>query len=372
LKIVDSAGKVLYEYTPPQPVEVADPRLVYQITSVLTDDEARAPTFGRNSALVLPDRPAAVKTGTTDDYRDSWVMGFTPDLVTGVWVGNTDNSPMKDVLSVRGAGQIWHAFMEAALDGTPPRPFVRPPGVVEAEVCALNGLLPTPECRENSSPIHGTIRDVFVPGVNLPTRQDDMHQQVEVCVVNGKRATPLVPPNARESRVFVVFPEPYQAWADAHDYPQPPTEQCDDVYKGERRAEIVGPRATDTILQGPPLQVVGTAYIDDFKHYTLDVGPGSNPTSWSPLTEQRPQAVDKALLGVWNTDGLQPGTYTLRLRVFDSLGNTQEGRSTVTLGGPTPQPSQPPLLSTPQTQPPGTRPPVTATPIPSPTPRRRR
>ena len=373
LKIVDSAGKVLYEYTPPQPVEVADPRLVYQITSILTDDEARAPTFGRNSALVLPDRPAAVKTGTTDDYRDSWVMGYTPDLVTGVWVGNTDNSPMKDVLSVRGAGQIWHAFIEAALDGTPPRPFVRPPGVVEAEVCALSGLLPTPECRDNSSPIHGTIHDIFVPGVNLPTRQDDMHQQVEVCVVNGKRVTPLVPPNARELRVFVAFPEPYQAWADAHDYPQPPKERCDDVYKGERRAEIIGPRPADALVPGPSLPVVGTAYVDDFKNYTLDVGPGPNPTSWSALTEQPPQAVDKGLLGVWNTAGLQPGQFTLRLRVFDSLGNAQEGRTIVSLGGPSPQTTPSPLPTAAPTQQSGTRPPsATPAPAPSPTPRRRR
>jgi hypothetical protein len=245
--------------------------------------------------------------------------------------------------------------------------------VAEAEVCALSGLLPTPECRENDLPIHGTVRDIFVPGVNLPTRSDDLHQRVEVCVVNGKRATPLVPPNAREMRVFVAFPEPYRAWADAHDFPQPPTEQCDDVYKGERKAEIIGPRPIDTILPGPSQQVVGTAYIDDFKHYTLDVGPGTSPSTWSTVTEQRAQAVDKGLLGVWNTAGLQPGQYTLRLRVFDSVGNAQEGRSTVTVAGPTPQPTQSPVPSTVPTQPPGTRvPAANPTPSPSPTPLRRR
>src|SRR5262249_19397971 len=98
LKVTNSAGKVLYTYAPPQGAEVLDSRLVYQVTSILSDDRARTPTYGRNSALVLPDHPAAVKTGTTDGFRDSWVVGYTPDLVTGVWVGNTNNSPMRDVL----------------------------------------------------------------------------------------------------------------------------------------------------------------------------------------------------------------------------------------------------------------------------------
>src|SRR5207253_840981 len=113
LKVTDSSGKALYEYRQ-SVAQVADPRLVYQITSILSDDTARQPTYGANSPLVLPNRPTAVKTGTTDAYRDSWVVGYTPELVTGVWVGNTDNTPMKDVLGVAGAGQIWHSFMAAA------------------------------------------------------------------------------------------------------------------------------------------------------------------------------------------------------------------------------------------------------------------
>src|SRR5919205_491971 len=168
LKVTDSTGKVLYEYHPPAGAEVMDPRVVYQITSILSDDQARAPTYGRNSLLVLPNRPAAVKTGTTDEYRDSWVVGYTPDLVTGVWVGNTDNTPMKDVQGVAGAGQIWHDFMAGALAGTPVGQFKPPQGVQQAEVCALSGMLPTTSCRENTLPIHGIHQDWFVPGINLP------------------------------------------------------------------------------------------------------------------------------------------------------------------------------------------------------------
>jgi hypothetical protein len=166
--------------------------------------------------------------------------------------------------------------------------------------------------------------DWFVPGINLPAEPDNWHQHVDVCKVNGKRVTPLVPDNARESQVFVTLPDAYRAWGLAHGYPNPPTDDCSDVYAGERVAQIQAPAATDHIVVGQTLQVVGSAYIDDFVNYTLDVGSGDNPDTWTPITDQRTQAVDKALLGVWNTTGLQPGRYRLRLRAFDSFGNAQE------------------------------------------------
>jgi len=348
LKVTTSSGKVLYEYRPSAGTQVEDPRLAYQITSILSDDKARQPTYGANSPLVLPGRPAAVKTGSTDEYRDSWVVGYTPDLVTGVWVGNSNNSPMKDVLGVAGAGQIWHDFMAAALQGAPVVQFNPPQGTQQADVCALSGMLPTQECRENTLPIHGIRQDWFVPGVNLPTAADNWHQRLDVCRRNGKRSTPLVPENARDSLVFVTLPEAGRAWGSAHGYSGPPTEDCSDIYQGERVAQIAGPGGSDRITVGQTVQIVGSAYIDDFANYTLDVGPGDNPTAWTTITDQRAQAVDKALLGVWNTTGLQPGRYHLRLRVFDGFQNAQESPPIlVTLSAaatPTPLPTTPPTL----------------------------
>ena len=355
LKVTDSSGKVLYEYKP-DGAQVADPRLVYQITSILSDDKARQPTYGANSPLLLPNRPAAVKTGTTDAYRDSWVVGYTPELVTGVWVGNTDNSPMNDVLGVAGAGQIWHAFMAGALQGTPVSQFSAPQGVQQADVCALSGMLPTQECRENTLPIHGIRRDWFVPGINMPTQPDNWHQQVEVCKINGKRATPLVPDNARDKLVFVTLPQPASAWGAAHGFLPPPTEDCSDVYQGERVATILAPASTDRIVVGQTIQIVGSAYIDDFASYTLDFGAGDNPSSWTAITDQRQQAVDHALLGVWNTTGLQPGRYRMRLRVFDSFLNAQECLPLIVTISPAATPTP---LTTP------TPPAVTVTPAPS-------
>src|SRR4030067_215708 len=78
------------------------------------------------------DRPAAVKTGTTSNFHDNWTVGYTPDLVVGVWVGNTDYAPMREVNGLTGAAPIWHQFIRTALTGRPERPFVRPDGLVQA------------------------------------------------------------------------------------------------------------------------------------------------------------------------------------------------------------------------------------------------
>jgi hypothetical protein len=177
----------------------------------------------------------------------------------------------------------------------------------------------------------------------MPTQPDTWSQAVAVCKVNGKLVTPLVPDNAREDRVFANLPERARAWGEAHGYPPPPTEDCSDVYQGERIATITSPSASDHITVGQTLQIVGSAYIDDFASYTLDFGAGDNPTLWTPITDQRAQAVDRALLGVWNTTGLAPGRYRLRLRAVDSFLNTQESAPlVVTLSAPptpTPQPT---------------------------------
>ena len=132
-KIVDSTGKVLYEYNPPAGRQVFSPQHAFLITSILSDHEAQEPTYGPDSFLELT-RPAAAKTGTTEFYTDGWTFGYTPDLVAGVWVGNADNAPMKGVMGVSGAGHIWHNFMEDALRDKPKVDFVPPDGVVRLPV----------------------------------------------------------------------------------------------------------------------------------------------------------------------------------------------------------------------------------------------
>jgi hypothetical protein len=236
--------------------------------------------------------------------------------------------------------------MAGALEGVPVTRFNAPPGVQQADVCSLSAMLPTQECRDNALPIHGIRKDWFVPGVNMPTKPDDWHQRIEVCKVNGKRSTPLVPDNAREQRVFVSLPEPGRTWGATHGFASAPTDDCTDAYRG-RVVQILAPGPADRITAGQTLQVLGSAYSDDFAKYTLDFGPGDNPALWTPITDQRVQSVDKALLGVWNTSGLQPGRYRLRLRVFDRFLQVQESPPVFVTVGPVPGPTlQPSATST--------------------------
>ena len=112
LRVENSSGEVLYAYEPPAPQSVLDPRVAFLVTDILDDDAARVPAMGRDNPLALP-FPAAAKTGTTNDYRDNWTVGYTPGLVVGVWAGNADNSPMVDISGLTGAAPLWSDFMQS-------------------------------------------------------------------------------------------------------------------------------------------------------------------------------------------------------------------------------------------------------------------
>lgn len=120
LKITDSNGVVLEEYTD-ESKRVLEDTIIYLINNILSDNNARSMAFGTNSLLNMPPNIVAVKTGTTDNKRDNWTFGFTPDFVIGVWVGNPDNSPMNPRLSsgITGAAPIWNKITKLMLEKNP-------------------------------------------------------------------------------------------------------------------------------------------------------------------------------------------------------------------------------------------------------------
>ena len=145
---------------------VLSSQVAYLITHILSDNYARAPSFGLDSPLLLS-RPAAAKTGTTTNWRDNWTVGYTSQRVVGVWVGNSDGAPMQHVSGISGAGPIWHDVMEAAHRGLPVRPFQEPPGLVWRRICPLSGLLAGPHCPEPR-------QELFIAGTE-PTQICDQH-----------------------------------------------------------------------------------------------------------------------------------------------------------------------------------------------------
>ncbi|MBN1680958.1 MAG: penicillin-binding protein 1C [Anaerolineae bacterium] len=214
LEVRDKDGHVLYEWKPAEHNQpVIDPRAAYLITDILSDNDARIPSFGPASMLNIG-RPAAAKTGTTTDFRDNWTIGYTPNLVVGVWVGNADNTPMIEVSGISGAGPIWHEFMRRVLLGQPELEFTAPDGLVRAEVCATSGLLPTDYCPK-------TRWEWFVEGT-VPTEYDTFYQPFIIDRQTGLLADETTPVEDRVERVYLVLPPEAHDWAVREGIPQPP------------------------------------------------------------------------------------------------------------------------------------------------------
>ncbi len=364
LRIEDSRGRVIEEYQPPPGEQVISPQHAYLMTHILSDNEARTPAFGPNSPLRLS-RPAAAKTGTTDDWRDSWTLGYTPDLAAGVWVGNSDNTPMDHVPGSVGAGPIWHNFMERALANTPPRDFPTPPGLVTAEICARSGMAPTELCPERRT-------EIFVDGT-VPTEPDNIYQRIAIDRLSGQRATGFCPPELLEERVFEVYPEEYREWAERAGIPQPPAEECQ-LHTYPAKVELTSPSMGQEVAGR--VEIWGSADIADFSHFVVEYGIGPDPIGWGAVGGARHELVRDGLLARWSTESLEDGLYSLRVVVFDHQGHGVEARVQVVVNNAPPTPtftvlptSTPTLTATPTGTPrPTDTPTPTATPQPTYTP----
>ncbi len=206
LDIHDADGNIRYTQEKTPQVRVFDPRVAWLINDMLSDDGARAMGFGRNSTLKL-ERVTAVKTGTTTNYHDNWTIGYTPEFLTGVWVGNSNYEAMRNVNGLTGAAPIWNEFMRAALQGHPNLPFARPDGLTQVEVCDLSGLLPTPACPRRH-------KEWFIAGTE-PTENDNIYQQVWIDSQTGTLADAATPSTRRQRITALELPVEAQAWARA-------------------------------------------------------------------------------------------------------------------------------------------------------------
>src|SRR5260221_153458 len=135
-EIKDKQNRVIASYTP-HPQEVLDPGVAFQLSSILSDNATRQEVFDN---VLNISRPAAVKTGTTENYRDSLTMGFTPSVVVGVWVGNNDNTQMDQVAGAIGAAPIWKALVEEYSKNLPTEKFNPPDDINAIAICKSTGL----------------------------------------------------------------------------------------------------------------------------------------------------------------------------------------------------------------------------------------
>jgi penicillin-binding protein 1C len=375
LRVERTNGEVLYEYQPAEPQRMIDERVAYIISNILDDDRARIPAMGSPNPLELA-FPAAAKTGTTNDFRDNWTMGYTPGLVVGVWTGNTDNSPMVNVSGLEGAAPLWHSYMEQVYSNgglvarlevnglVPPSEFIRPAGIAERPLCALSSATvgsidcapagnelflestapptPTPTVDrpvafwEKLDPAVWRAVAIALPpptpeqvALIPPEQLEDQPPAQLFC--HFAEATPLelLPPTAAP-QVFLTPPrnpeslKPAHEWAQSHNIAILPTSTCTEELLaaglgGGQAAvwRITSPADGDTISGNVP--IVGTASFDPavVEFYKIELGiPNGSDVQWLTLGETHNTPVVNGQLEVLQAEGLPPGSYYLRLIVI--------------------------------------------------------
>ena len=370
LKIVDHTGEVVYEYEPQPGEQVIRPEHAYLINSILSDNQARSWMFGSNSALNLS-FPVAAKTGTTNDFRDNWTLGYTPDLVTGVWVGNADYTPMVNTSGLSGAAPIWSQFMEVAVpyvSGGNPTAFARPPGIVDKVICAISGTEPSKWCKEQRSEIFAADQPPLPPG-------QDLYRRTTLDTWTGLEASDACNEFTEEQMVINTGGDSWaekwvqsgagKDWLEAHGLPREiaiaPQRECNSKdpqptieFRGWKNNDII----TDYVID---IKAVISAP-DGIKRWTLEYGLGDEPDGWKQIAEGKDPVEDQTTLLNWNLQEENIGGNAITLRIYVT-GNQGFAERKITLGLQLPTPTPSPTFTPTATQPPL----PTDTPPPTPT-----
>lgn len=350
LKVEDPSGKVLFEHKSVKGKQVLTPQEAFLVTNILSDNNARLLTFGQNSLLNMGARPVAVKTGTTNDKRDNWAIGWSRTAIVGAWVGNNDNSQMKEVASgVSGASPIWRRIMLESLTAYPSVDFQVPPGIVQKDVDVISGY--TAHDGWPSRP------EYFIDG-SVPDSSDPIHAKMTVCKADGKLAGPVeIAKGDTEDREFLVLKAPLTLpkadqdrwqkgiddWAATQGYPRyrPPADHC-----GSTNGIVIqAKQPTDQTT------ITGTNNVD----WEVSIASSSNPNKVEIFVNGITQQT--LTQAPWrSTINLPDGMYTLKFKVrIDGGQEAESGDIRIGVNRPwnaTPTPS----------------PTVTVTPTPTPTP----
>jgi 1A family penicillin-binding protein len=337
-RIQNRSGDLIFEHRPADSASssVVRPEHAYLLSNILSDNEARQPEFGPANSLVVGGHRVAAKTGTsgTDrfDVRDGWTIGYTPEIVTAVWVGNTDNQPVAEGQSgYQMASPIWNSFMSAYLANKQSVDFPRPPGITEAEICADSGARPGPGCGRRvvelfagDQPPPGSDQDFLRPlfvdlWTNLVANEactESVYEATFFNLVANGRAEVL----ARERRNAQIWLEQSAGgrnWAAQRDISLPlrlPPSQACDRNTPRPKVAISGPNPQDSV--SGEVEIFGDALGPNFAGYLVDFGLSHDPQGWAPVQELRTHTVDEQLLARWNTEGIDGGPVTVRVIIF--------------------------------------------------------
>ncbi len=335
LKVTDKDGHVLEESQPKKGRRVLTEEQTFLINHILSDNTARLITFGENSLINL--QGVAAKTGTTNDKRDNWTVGWTPSIITGVWVGNNDNTEMKQVASgVSGAAPIWRRIILEALKERPQRGFEIPSGTVTAEVDKISGYR-----AHDGFP---SRMEFFIKGTE-PQGEDPVHTKLKICKSEGKLATPVdIARGDYDEKEYFVFKESdpltdedrWQKGIDGwlagigDERYHPPTEYCGT--SGQIEVRIEEPENQSEVDSSFRV-VVRPISINKIKKVEIYIDGEKKASIDSPPFER--------------DFTLSDGTYTIKAKAEDEKGNS--GETEIKIGvnlpwdwSPTPTPTMTP------------------------------
>lgn len=323
LKVEDKDGKVLKDETDAGAGKrVFDQQVARQINDILSDNAARAYIFGEKNYLTLPDRPVAAKTGTTNDYKDAWTIGYTPSLVAGVWVGDSQGQKMKrGADGSKVAAPIWQQFMRQALAGTPPESFEAP--------------------------------DPVTTGKPVLDGAKDSQVKVKVDKITGKLATPSTPPEFVEERSFGV-PHSILFFVDKDDPrgPVPEHPETDPQFVGWEKVVadwaakqnfVITPPPTETDDVHVPENVPSISFITPRdgdaipdRHFAPQVSASSRRGVVKVQYSMDGGFIGEAVFAPYSATLIIPNRYAkgfhvLTAKAFDDVGNSASTSVTVNL-----------------------------------------
>ncbi len=346
-RIEDHLGEVVYQYQQPVGDQVLRAEHAFLISSIISDNAARAPMFGTNSMLNLP-FPVAAKTGTTNDFRDNWTIGYTPDVVVGAWVGNADYTPMQGTSGLTGAAPIWNSFMQIAvqhLTGGNPTPFMAPTGVIQQVICTASGTEPSQWCPSQRS-------EYFVAGQPPLPKGQDLWQKATIDTWTGLLASPSCN-EFTENKLGLNVSDPWaikwieetdqgRNWASDMGFSDPvfftPQHACSET-DSRPILEITTPDDGDVITSSP-LSIYGRAdATSKFSEFWLHWGRGDDPVDWDLLREEDDPVNQPDEIYEWDVSELEAGVVSLRLRVLSSEDTYAETTVSIDLQVPTPTPT---------------------------------
>ena len=325
VKVEDSQGKVLKEFSA-NPQQVLDAQVARNITSILSDNAARTPTFGANSKLNFPGRPVAAKTGTTSDYKDAWTVGYTPSISVGVWAGNNSGKVMTSGGGVSAATPIWNDFLTRVLKGKPVEQFTAPEKITTNKA-VLNG---------------GSKNEVIVEidkacgdklaNENTPEEQKEKRSYFEVhsilYYVNKDDPRGDYPKRPQDDPQFSRWESGVLAWAQQNMgneiNQKAPTEVCE--LRSDENApnvQIASPYENQIIKDGKidvEAHVYATRGVKQVEFY-LD-------NNLLKIDTESPYE------GTFRVNGdIEDGEHTLKVKAYDNIDSVSEKNVSIIIGG---------------------------------------